>query len=128
MQTILRIARMALAGLSAVLLGTTFALAAEPSAAARAEIDHLLSYLGESGCQFFRNGDWFGAAEAKDHLSQKYAYLLKKGLVRDAEDFVRMGAAKSSTSGKPYQVRCEGKPAVPSETWLTEELARYRQQ
>jgi hypothetical protein len=117
-----------LGALLAALLGSSLAPAALPSTATSDEVAHLLAYLERSGCQFSRNGKWYDAARAKDHLNRKYHYLLRKGLVRETEDFVRLAATKSSVSGKPYQVRCEGERAVPSETWLAEELARYRRQ
>ncbi len=104
------------------------ALGAEPSATVRDEIQHLLTNLERSGCQFFRNGEWYGAAKAKDHLNQKYNYLLKKGLVRKSEDFIRLAATESSVSGKAYQVRCKGTEPMPSAVWLNEELSRYREQ
>jgi len=108
--------------------GTPLAVAAEPSSTARDEINHLLIYLERSGCEFFRNGDWYTATEAKDHLNQKYAYLLKKGMVREAEDFIRLAATNSSVSGKAYQVRCKAGNAVASQAWLTDELMRYRRE
>ena len=46
--------------------------------AAKAEIDHLLDYLAKSGCEFNRNGSWYGSKEARDHLNDKYQYLLKR--------------------------------------------------
>lgn len=103
-------------------------LAAEPSPIVRDEIQHLLTYLEGSGCEFFRNGDWYGAVEAKNHLNYKYSYLLKKQLVRKSEDFIRLGATKSSVSGKEYQVRCKGTEPVPSAVWLSDELSRYREE
>jgi hypothetical protein len=106
----------------------SYALAVEPSAAAQDEIQYLLTDLERSGCQFFRNGDWYGGGEAKDHLNQKYNYLLKRGLVRKAEDFIRLAATESSVSGKAYQVRCIGTEPTPSAVWLSEELLRYREQ
>ena len=103
------------------------ASAAQPTPAATCEIDHLLSYLEGSGCRFFRNGSWYSAAEARKHLQGKYDYLLRKGMISTAESFVELGATGSSMSGKPYQVRCAGDAApVPSSTWLSAELQRYR--
>lgn len=104
------------------------AFAAEPSAVTRDEIEHLLTYLEQSVCEFFRNGEWYGAAKAKDHLNEKYSYLLKKNLIGEAQDFIRLAASKSSVSGKPYQVRCHGSKPIASEIWLSEELSRYREQ
>jgi hypothetical protein len=99
---------------------------AEPPAAAQAEVRHLLGYLERSGCEFFRNGAWYSAPDARKHLEKKYDYLVRKDLVRSAEDFIRLGAASSSMSGKAYQVRCKGDAPVPSAAWLGSELARYR--
>lgn len=99
--------------------------AAEPSAIARAEVEHLLAYLERSQCEFYRNGSWHDAAAARVHLEKKYAYLLNKGLVTRAEDFVELAASTSSVSGKAYQVRC-GVSSMPSSRWFNEELRRYR--
>jgi hypothetical protein len=113
----------------ALLLGLLFAsaaYAATPSPAARAEIDHLLGRLERSGCEFFRNGRWYPARDARAHLERKYRYLLDKGLVATADDFITLAGSQSSMSGRPYQVRCGSTAAVPSAEWLTEELRRYR--
>ncbi len=110
----------------ALLLIPCLAFAAEPSATTKKEIAHLLSYLKDSGCQFNRNGSWYSASEAVDHLNQKYDYLLKKGLVSSAEDFIARGASESSMSSKPYQVKCGANPPVQSGPWLSDELMRYR--
>ena len=42
------------------------------------EIDQLLGALGSSNCRFYRNGKWYGAADAQAHLTKKYEYLRKK--------------------------------------------------
>lgn len=112
--------------LAALLLLPTLAQAAAPSPATTQEISHLLGYLKESGCQFNRNGSWYGAGEAVDHLNQKYRYLLKKGLLSSAEDFIARAASESSMSGKPYQVKCGGGAAVTSGPWFRSELTRFR--
>jgi len=104
------------------------AFAGEPPPIVRDEVQHLLTYLGGSGCEFFRNGEWHSAAEAKDHLAQKYDYLIKKDRVKTSEDFVRWGATMSSVSGKAYHVRCKGREPVPSVVWFSEELSRYREE
>ena len=109
------------------LLASGAVFAASPSPAARAEVDYLFAYLDKSGCEFFRNGEWHGAADARTHLQRKYDGLVKAGQIATAEDFIAKGATESSASGKPYQVRCSGRPAVPSAQWLNDELQRYRQ-
>jgi chitinase len=91
-----------------------------------AEVAHLLQYLETSGCQFQRNGTWHPGGKAKQHLKQKFDYLLNKGLIETTEDFIRLGASQSSMSGKPYYVRCPEKEIVPSAQWLQTELLQYR--
>ena len=73
--------------------------AAVPSPVAQAEIAHLLSYLASSGCQFFRNGKWYEAPAARDHLQDKYDYLRRKALVGTAEDFIRHPALQATAAG-----------------------------
>ncbi len=110
----------------AALLVATPAPGDEPPPASRAEIQHLLGYLGESGCRFFRNGSWHPAADARGHVERKYAVLVRRGAVKTAEDFIAHAAAESSTSGEPYLVRCGDARPTTSARWLEAELARYR--
>lgn len=105
----------------------TVALSAPLSGAARAEVDALFKRLQAPGCQFNRNGTWYSGAEAQAHLARKLDYLEGKDLVKTAEDFITLGAATSSSSGKPYWVRCGAVPAVESKTWLLEQLKVVRQ-
>jgi hypothetical protein len=41
---------------------------AQQDARARQEIAHLLDYVGQSGCQFNRNGSWHDSKAAREHL------------------------------------------------------------
>jgi len=99
---------------------------AAPTDTATAEIEHLFAYLGSSGCAFNRNGTWYSAAEAVDHLRSKYQYLLGKELVTSAESFIDQAASRSSMSGKPYLVRCGSAQPVESGPWFRAELIRFR--
>jgi hypothetical protein len=117
---------MRLQALLIALLLSFAAAAAEPDADARQEIAHLMEYLGASGCQFNRNGTWYDAPQAVSHLRRKYDYLLKRGLVPDANTFIERAASESSASGKPYLVRCGNAAPVASGMWFREELARFR--
>jgi hypothetical protein len=110
----------------AVALLAASALAGEPTAAAKAEIEQLLTRLASSGCQFQRNGAWHNATEARAHLEKKYAYLLKKELVATAEDFIALAASKSSTTGKAYLVKCGAATEAPSAVWMTAQLKDMR--
>ncbi|HKY01096.1 MAG TPA: DUF5329 family protein [Burkholderiales bacterium] len=102
------------------------ALAAPAPATTRAEIDALLDKLESSGCQFNRNGTWHNAAEAKTHLLRKLEYLEDKDAVQSTEQFIALAASKSSSSGKPYSVKCGGAAPIVSQTWLNRELEALR--
>jgi hypothetical protein len=64
------------------------AAGAEPSERTREEIAYLFSHLRSSGCEFYRNGSWYPAARAADHLNQKYEYLTKRKLISTTESFI----------------------------------------
>lgn len=91
---------------------------AAPSPAARREIAGLIQALGDSRCEFNRNGRWYDATQARAHLQRKYDYLLKKNLVDTAEQFIDRAASRSSISGKAYRVRCPGRPEQDSAAWF----------
>jgi hypothetical protein len=101
---------------------------AEPDARAKGEIEHLMSYLAGSNCEFYRNGAWHAPARAVEHLRGKYEYLAGRGLVSTAESFIERAATESSMSGKPYLVRCGARPeSIESAKWFAAELSRYRE-
>lgn len=102
------------------------AVQAAPSAAAEREIQQLMQALGQSGCQFERNGSWYDSAQAQEHLQKKLAYLRKRGLADTAELFIERGASQSSLSGKPYHVRCGKGPAMTAASWLQARLVQLR--
>jgi hypothetical protein len=105
---------------------STLVFSAEPDAAAKQEIAHLLEYISQSDCQFDRNGSWHGSADAAAHVKMKYEYLLRRGFVNSAEDFISRAASESSMTGKAYQLQCGAGAPVQVGTWLRAELARYR--
>ena len=99
---------------------------AAPSERATVEIDHLFNYLKSSGCKFHRNGKWYPAEAASNHLRSKYDYLLQKEMITSTEAFLEHGAARSSMSSKPYLVQCAGSAPVESASWFKAELAKFR--
>jgi hypothetical protein len=103
---------------------TSLALSATPQV--DAEIDQLLAALKGSDCRFQRNGTWYDAHMAAEHLGTKRVYFRRLDRIHSTEDFIRLAATESSMSGKAYSVACPGKPEVPSKTWLEAELARIR--
>ncbi len=114
-----------------LLIGFLLACAAAQAQApvqakAQQEIEQLITRLGQSGCQFQRNGSWYPASEAQSHLRRKYEYLRKRDMVASSEQFIERAGSQSSLSGKAYQVRCPGQPAVASSIWLTRQLGAIR--
>ena len=112
--------------IAVALLIASAASAQAPSSATKNEVGQLFAALRQSNCEFSRNGSWYDAQKASDHLQRKYDYLLKKGLVTSTESFIELAATKSSMSGKPYQVRCGKTPPVSSHSWFTSKLNAIR--
>lgn len=110
---------------SLLLLVTSLAHAAPPPATQR-EIAQLFDALEHSGCRFERNGSWYDAPKAREHLQRKYDYLLRRDAVRSTEAFIDLAASKSSMSGRPYRVQCAGTAPIDSGPWFRNVLARVR--
>ena len=110
----------------ALLVVCSVASAQAPSATTSREIASLFTSLETSGCEFNRNGSWYNASKASEHLKRKYDYLAKKHLVDSAESFISRAATESSMSGKAYQVRCPGKSTVDSQLWFKAQLLQFR--
>ncbi|MCF2859800.1 DUF5329 domain-containing protein [Pseudoalteromonas sp. SMS1] len=89
------------------------------------EIDHLLKFVEQSGCQYERNGHLHSAVEARAHITKKYNYY--RSDIESAEDFVKYAATKSTLSGKFYKIHCPEEQVALSKDWLLFELGRFRQ-
>ena len=93
----------------------------------RIEIAHLLDFMEQSQCEFFRNGTWYKDAKAiREHAELKTKYFLNKGKIKTAEDCITWAGSKSELSGKPYMVKCGSKQQEPTAQWLTRELNHFR--
>jgi hypothetical protein len=100
---------------------------AEPPAIVLQEINYLIPYIRDSGCEFKRNGTWNDSKTAEAHVCGKYDFLVKLDQVDTTKDFIDKAATESSLSGQPYEIRCGGGGLpMPSSSWLSNELARYR--
>ena len=117
---------MKITALTLLLLLAGGAVAQTPSAKTTQEVGQLFAALKQSNCEFSRNGSWYNAQKASEHLQRKYDYLLKKRLVTTTESFIELAATKSSISGKAYQVRCGKAAPVPSSSWFTSQLNALR--
>lgn len=94
---------------------------------AQTEIAHLLTFVGLSKCDFYRNGTWYTAAQAQAHLDEKLALLSTRNQVQTAEQFIARVATKSALTNLLYRVRCAGVETVSVSDWLGYELRHYRQ-
>lgn len=90
----------------------------------KTEIEHLLNYVSSTHCQYERNGDMHSGQEAVEHIKKKYDYYDEE--IETAEDFIEYSATKSTLTGAPYKIHCEGQAPTTSRVWLLAELARYR--
>ncbi len=89
-----------------------------------AEIAALIDAVRQSPCQFIRNGDPHGGAEAADHIAAKYRHFQDE--IASAEDFIDRAASRSLLSGNPYEIACPGKPVMTAADWLRERLRMLR--
>jgi len=106
-----------------LLIAVTVLVHMESQADTGIEIKHIIEYIENSNCTFIRNGKEYNTKEALVHIRNKYKYT--KRWIKSAEDFIKYTATKSSMSGRPYKVRCDGLEILSAE-WLSEELKRFR--
>jgi hypothetical protein len=99
---------------------------ADAPAIAQTEINYLLAFVQKSKCEFHRNGTWYDAKKAQEHLRYKYEALARGNRIQSAEDFVEKAATTSSLTGRPYEIRCQGGDVVTTSVWLHAALAQYR--
>ncbi|KZX58514.1 hypothetical protein A3709_18510 [Halioglobus sp. HI00S01] len=89
------------------------------------EVQYLLGFVEQSGCDFERNGTVHNSADAADHLRLKYRRGGK--YVNNADQFIDRLASESSWTGKKYTVTCDG-VTEPSGEWLHRALDEHRAQ
>lgn len=116
-----------------VVLAVALGLAIAPIARAQVpdvvlqEVNHLLRYIRDSGCDFKRNGSWkYDSKAAEAHVRGKYEFLVRMDRIGTTQDFIDGAATKSSLSGEPYEIRCGGNLPMVTSLWLNDELARHR--
>jgi hypothetical protein len=89
------------------------------------KIDYLIfSVENLKGAKFIRTGSEYNGREAAMHLRMK---LQRAGNhVRTADDFIRVCASQSYTSGKPYTIRLSDGKAIKAEEYFREILKGYK--
>ncbi len=111
-----------------LLLAGLASLPAANASTPEREIAALIAALGQSDCEFQRNGRWHGAERARKHLQRKYDWLRERDLAPTAELFIERAATESSASGQPYRVRCPGQAVVPASEWFKGRLHQLRRE
>ena len=81
----------------------------------------LLEAVERSGAKFVREGKEYSGVAGRRHLERKLRYARQR--VKTAEDFIEGIASRSSTTGRPYQVRLPGGDKIESSVWLQQRLA-----
>jgi hypothetical protein len=108
--------------LLSLLVSASTAVADEKPLSEAEKIEALIKHVeGLAGAKFVRNGKEYDAKTAAVFLRRKWD--AKKGEIKTAQDFIDKVASVSSTSGKPYLIRKDGKDTKSGE-YLTEQLEK----
>ena len=99
-------------------------LAADKPNTVDIEIQHLIGFVQQSGCDFIRNGTKHRPDKAIEHISTKYDYFRKK--IDSAETFIALTATQSTMTKNKYKIQCQNEEAIYSSAWLLAELASFR--
>lgn len=96
------------------------------------KIDNLILEIRTSNGTFIRNGQNHTAQEAADHLNGKLKRALSSWFTPPKKNwsatlFINEIASKSSWSGKPYQIKINGKVRNTGD-WLKEKLRKLENQ
>lgn len=89
-----------------------------------AAIEELLERVRASDAIFIRNGREYRGARAARHIERKYQYF--RDQVSTPEDFIRLAATRSESSGRPYRVRMPDGEQKTSAEWLHGMLSELR--
>ena len=75
------------------------------------------------GATFIRNGEEHDAGDAADHLRLKLG--MAGGRIKNADDFIRLCASRSSVSGEPYLIRLPDGATIEAEKFFREKLKEF---
>ncbi|MEN6507791.1 MAG: DUF5329 family protein [Smithella sp.] len=89
------------------------------------KIEFLISSVENlRGAKFIRNSSEYSGQEAAKHLRMKRQRAGDH--VQTADDFIRLCASKSYTSGKPYLIRLSNGKTIKAEDYFREKLKEYK--
>jgi Family of unknown function (DUF5329) len=116
--------------LSSLLVSIAVAAGAHAQARRDAEAQKIESLIRAverlSNAKFIRNGVAYDSKAAAEHLRRK---LRNAGShCKTAEEFIALCAAKSSETGKPYQIRFADGKVLSSEAFLRQRLKELERQ
>lgn len=115
--------RLVLTGLVCTLMAAVGLSVAAPSAHEQSRIDRLIRYVeSQKSIVFIRNGTEYGCDEAARFLRSKMDTMGAD--VTSARDFIDRIASRSSTTGRPYQVKLSDGHVMPAAEFLSNELKR----
>ena len=110
----------------ALLLMASNSAAAQQAEDLDATIEHLITYVKDSGVTFKRNFSSHDSVEAAEHIEKKYQHF--KDEIDTPEKFIELSATASLVTGKKYMVITKQDEEIPAGMWLNAELDRYRLQ
>ena len=97
------------------------AIARALDSAEEQKIDALIHFVGSMREEkFIRNGKEYDTAKAVELI--KYKYHKEKPSLKNATEFIEKCAAKSGTTGLPYQIKFPDGKVKTSEEFLKEKL------
>lgn len=89
------------------------------------KIEFLLSQIEiQKGAKFWRNGSSYAPKQASDHLRMKWEKAGKS--IKTAQDFIEKIAAKSSMSGKAYEIEFPDGAKTETRAFLVKKLAEWK--
>ena len=106
-------------GIFCVLLGTSAMGQVKLSETQKIEaLIHSVQQL--KGAQFYRNGSYYDAAKAAEHLRMKWGKAGSR--VKTAQDFIEVVGSKSYLSGEEYHIKLSDGRKVATKAFFTQKL------
>ncbi len=87
----------------------------------RQRIEALLRHVEAATVVFIHEGVEYDGAEAAAHLRRKYAPAQDE--IQTLEQFIQEIGSRSSTTGRPYQVKVPSGAIMPADEWLRQQAA-----
>jgi hypothetical protein len=85
------------------------------------KIEYLISSVEQlNDAQFYRNGEWYDATTAADHLRMKLSNAGSR--VKTAQDFIDKVASCSSMTGEAYKIKYSNGKELTTKEYFTEKL------